>query len=436
MGRDFVAGVYPMLKDETCRFLAADFDKEAWADDAQALLETCRARGIAAALERSRSGNGAHVWIFFADPVPARSARQLGVALITETMERRPEIGFASYDRLFPNQDTMPAGGFGNLIALPLQRRAREQGNSVFIDDELQPHDDQWAFLSSLPRLSPAALERVVEEAEREGRVLAVRMPVQEEHADEPRKMAPSRRSDTALIKAPLPEAVGVVVADQVYIERTELPAEMTTQAIRLAAFQNPEFYRAQAMRLPTWGKPRIISCAELHLNHVALPRGCLDDALTLLKEHGIDAELIGTIGGGRRKPIGIIDVAMIQSLARKGEVADLVADYGHLVVDECHHLSAASFELVARRAKARFVLGLSATVTRKNGHHPIIFMQCGPVRHQASAREQAAEHGIRHRVRERLRDFGFRQHCRLRSDPPYRRSMLHWSRPGSKSPE
>jgi superfamily II DNA or RNA helicase len=493
--RDFVAGVYPMLKDETCRFLAADFDKEAWADDAQALLETCRARGIAAALERSRSGNGGHVWIFFADPVPARSARQLGVALITETMERRPEIGFASYDRLFPNQDTMPAGGFGNLIALPLQHTAREQGNSVFIDDDLRPHDDQWAFLSSLPRLSAAALERIVEEAEREGRLLAVRMPVQDEHADEPWKMAPSRRSDTPVIKAPLPEAVGIVVADQVYIERTELPAAMTTRAIRLAAFQNPEFYRAQAMRLPTWGKPRIISCAELHPNHVALPRGCLDDALTLLKEHGIrvsvvdrreegkllpedchftgqlraaqskafealipydcgvlaattafgktvlgaamiahrarntlvlvhrrelldqwverlrtflgiDSELIGTIGGGRRKPTGIVDVAMIQSLVRKGEVADIVADYGHLIVDECHHLSAASFELVARRAKARFVLGLSATVARKDGHHPIIFMQCGPVRHRASAREQAAEHGIRHRVRERLTGF------------------------------
>ena len=118
---DFVVGVYPLLKDDTCRFLAADFDKSSWSEDANALLETCRAKGVPAALERSRSGNGGHVWIFFADPVSARAARQLGSALITETMERRPEIGFASYDRLFPNQDTMPIGGFGNLIALPLQ---------------------------------------------------------------------------------------------------------------------------------------------------------------------------------------------------------------------------------------------------------------------------------------------------------------------------
>ena len=138
-----------MLPDETCWFLAADFDKESWAADAAAMVETCKAKGVPAALERSRSGNGAHVWIFFSEPVPARAARQLGAAIMTETMERRPEIGFASYDRFFPSQDTMPVGGFGNLIALPLQRRAREHGNSVFIDEALRPYDDQWAFLSS-----------------------------------------------------------------------------------------------------------------------------------------------------------------------------------------------------------------------------------------------------------------------------------------------
>ncbi len=122
-------GVYPLLQDDTCWFLAADFDGESWADDARAYLETCRARNVPAALERSRSGQGGHAWIFFSQPVPAREARQLGSALMTETMERRPEIGFASYDRFFPNQDSMAAGGFGNLIALPLAQahsRARQ----------------------------------------------------------------------------------------------------------------------------------------------------------------------------------------------------------------------------------------------------------------------------------------------------------------------
>ena len=377
----------------------------------------------------------------------------------------------------------MPIGGFGNLIALPLQRKAREHGNSVFIDKDLRPYEDQWAFLSSLPRLSADAVSEIVADAEFRGRVLGVRMPVEDENADEPWRMTPSRRREPGLIGAPLPDKISVVVADQVYIDRTELPSAMTARLIRLAAFQNPEFYRAQSMRLPTFGKPRIISCAELHSRHVGLPRGCFDEVVELIRHHGaevavedvraagnplpadmrfqgklrvtqvkafdalvphdhgvlaattafgktvvataliaqrarntlilvhrrelltqwverlktfldIDPKDIGTIGGGRRKPTSIIDVALIQSLVRHGEVSDLVADYGHLVVDECHHLSATSFELVARRAKARFVLGLSATVARKDGHHPIIFMQCGPVRHRVDARAQAAEAG------------------------------------------
>ena len=492
---DFVAGVYPLLQDETCWFLAADFDKDGWADDARALLNTCHEKGVAAALERSRSGNGGHVWIFFSEPLPARTARQMGSALITETMEKRPEIGFTSYDRFFPNQDTMPLGGFGNLIALPLQRKAREIGNSVFVDKDLRPYDDQWAYLSSLPRLSADMAFGIADEAELSGRVLGVRMPVDDEHADEPWKMSPSRRSAPRCIEAAIPQSIRIVVADQVYIDRKELPSALIAQLIRLAAFQNPEFYRAQAMRLPTFGKPRVVSCAELYAQHVALPRGCLEEAVDLIKSHGAVADLedrreigaalpanvcfqgelrrpqlaafdalvthengvlaattafgktvvaaaliahrarntlilihrrellnqwverlrtflkvdprqIGVIGGGKRRPTGIIDVALIQSLVRNREVADIVADYGHLIVDECHHLSACSFELVARRSKARYVVGLSATVARKDGHHPIIFMQCGPVRHRVDARVQAAERGIRHRARDRSTQF------------------------------
>ncbi len=144
-------------------------------------------------------------------------------------MENRPEIGFASYDRLFPNQDTMPRGGFGNLIALPLQRKARENGNSVFVDDNLLPYDDQWAYMSSLPRLSADEVFRIADEAELSGRVLSVRMPVDDEHADEPWKMLPSRRSEPRRIDAAIPQSIKVVVADQVYIDRTELPPPLVT---------------------------------------------------------------------------------------------------------------------------------------------------------------------------------------------------------------
>lgn len=291
-GDDFVAGVYPLLPDETCWFLAADFDKENWAADALAMLETCRTKGVPAALERSRSGNGGHVWIFFSEPVPARTARQLGAAMLTETMERRPEIGFASYDRFFPSQDTMPVGGFGNLIALPLQRRARELGNSVFIDKDLRPYDDQWSFLAAMPRLSGNVASEIVADAELRGRVLGVRMPVEDEDADKPWRMAPSRRPKTGPIGVPLPSKITIVVADQLYIDRVDLPPAMTARLIRLAAFQNPEFYRAQSMRFPTFGKPRIISCAELHARHVGLPRGCLDEAVALIRGEGAEVEV------------------------------------------------------------------------------------------------------------------------------------------------
>ncbi len=157
-------GIYPLLLDDTCWFLAVDFDKKSWVIDAAAFAATCRRFQVPLAVERSRSGNGAHVWIFFDHPVSAADARRLGCALLTRTMENRHEIGLDSYDRLFPNQDTLPKGGFGNLIALPLQKRPREQGNSVFLDELFQPHPDQWRFLESVQRISTDRLARMIYE--------------------------------------------------------------------------------------------------------------------------------------------------------------------------------------------------------------------------------------------------------------------------------
>lgn len=296
----------------------------------------------------------------------------------------------------------------------------------------------------------------------------------------------PSRRKNELPIVGVMPEKVEVVLGNQVYIDRSAMPPALVNRIIRVAAFQNPEFYAAQAMRLPTFGKPRIISCAELFPKHIALPRGCAGAALHLLNANGIlaeirdercngtpvrtrflgtltpdqktaahallahdtgvlsattafgktvvacnliaernantlvlvhrqqlldqwvarlrafldiDADCIEVIRGGKKRPTRVIDVATIQSLVRKGEVSNLVADYGHLVVDECHHLSAVSFEAVARAIKAKYVLGLSATVTRKDGHHPIIFMQCGPIRYHVDARKQALARPFSHQV-------------------------------------
>jgi len=493
-GRDFVMGIYPMLRDETCRFVAVDFDGDHWREDASALLETCRKLGVPASLERSRSGNGGHIWFFFEEAVPANLARKLGSLVLTETMERRPELGLRSYDRLFPNQDTLPKGGFGNLIALPLQRRARDQGNSVFLGDDFQPHPDQWALLASIHRVSRLELDGRVQTAEDRGRIVGVRMAATEGEDDAPWTAPPSRRRKEAPIEGSVPAELELALADQIYIAKQDLPPALRNRLIRLAAFQNPEFYRAQAMRLPTYDKPRVIACAEDCTQHIGLPRGCLEETEGLLKGLGIrpvvcdkrfsgrplavrfQGELraeqqpaaqavlahetgvlsattafgktviaawliaqrgvntlvlvhrqqlleqwvgrlatflglapkeIGRLGGGRKKLNGALDVALMQSLVRKGVVDDRVADYGHLVVDECHHLSAHSFEQVARRTKARFVTGLSATVVRKDGHHPIIFMQCGPVRYRVDARQQAAARPFTHQVI--VRPTGFR---------------------------
>jgi hypothetical protein len=234
--QEFVMGVYPMLLDETCCLLAIDFDREKWQDDTAAFLETCRRLDVPAALERSRSGNGGHVWIFFEQAIPASLARKLGSCLLTETMERRPELGFGSYDRLFPNQDTLPKGGFGNLIALPLQKRARELGNTVFLDSQFEPYPDQWAFLASLPKVSRHRVELLVQGAEIAGRIVGVRM-VTTEDDDTPWNSSSSRRHEPAILE-PLPERLDLVLADQIYIARKNLPAVLRNRLLRWLRFK------------------------------------------------------------------------------------------------------------------------------------------------------------------------------------------------------
>ena len=491
--REFVIGVYPMLVDETCWFLAVDFDKEEWKENSRAYLETCETFNVSAVLERSRSGNGGHIWIFFSEPIPAKLARQLGAFMLTRTMETRPEMGFRSYDRFFPSQDTLPRGGFGSLIALPLQAKPRKKGNSLFVDENFHPHSDQWSYLSVVQRMSFAEVQSIVDKAAYRGGVLGVRFVSTDEDDISPWLYSPSGRKPEVKIKGPLPNAVDLVLANQIYVSKEGLPPVLKNRLIRLAAFQNPEFYKAQAMRFPTFDKPRIVHCCEDFPKHIGLPRGCFEDTTELLHSLGIQTRIvderfegerikakfcgklrleqqnaadalleydtgvlaastafgktivaayliaersvstlilvhlkellyqwidrlnafldvsieeIGQIGGGKRKPTGIIDVATIQSLGRKGVVDDIVAEYGHLVVDECHHISARSFEIVARKCRAKFVTGLSATVTRKDGHHPIIFMNCGPVRYKVDDKKQAVERPFAHKVLVRETDF------------------------------
>ena len=174
-----VVGIYPLLPNDTCRLLAIDLDGSSWQSDARAIRETCRSLDLEPAIERSRSGNGAHVWLFFAGVVAASDARRLGFTILTRTMASGAALGVESYDRLFPSQDVLPSGGFGNLIALPLQRQARELGNTEFLDDELDPHQDQWSYLASVPRIAPDRLGELIARSEDEG-ALAVRSAAEE----------------------------------------------------------------------------------------------------------------------------------------------------------------------------------------------------------------------------------------------------------------
>ncbi|MGA2518964.1 MAG: DEAD/DEAH box helicase family protein [Thermodesulfobacteriota bacterium] len=489
-----IIGVYPLLLDETCWFLAIDFDKKTWQEDVVVFLRVCREIGVPAALERSRSGQGGHVWIFFDRPIEASIARKFGCTILTRAMERRHQIGLDSYDRFFPSQDTLPKGGFGNLIALPLQFTSKKKGNSVFVNEGFEAFPDQWLFLSTIKRIQRDEVEAIVQEASRNGSIIDVRISLTDgEASEDPWTLPPSKKRIEKTIQGPFPQTVQLVQSNLVYIEKKGLPPAMLNRLIRLAAFQNPDFYRAQAMRLSTFGKPRVIGCAEDFADHIGLPRGCIDDALALFKAHNVKTKIdnkrlegttidatfrgelhpfqqeagdkmltydngilsaptafgktvlaawliaqrkvntlvlvhrrqlmdqwrerlalfldkpiedLGQIGGGKTKVTDHIDVGLIQSLIRKGEVKDMVAEYGQVIVDECHHIPAFTFEQVLKQVKARYVVGLTATPIRKDGHHPIIMMQCGPIRFKENAKRHATIMPFKHVVLTRFTDF------------------------------
>ena len=481
-------GVYPLLLDDSCGFLAVDFDKSSWQDDVLAFLQTCDELNIPASLERSRSGNGGHVWIFFSEFIPALLARQMGNEILAKTMDKRIEIGLDSYDRLFPNQDTMPNGGFGNLIALPLQKQPRQHDNSVFIDRNMQAYSDQWEYLATIKRMSKVEVEKIAAlKAEKNDQ------PVDDLSAETNNTPWKSTSNKTQIPHGLLPKELRLVISSGIYIEKEKLPSILINQLIHLAAFRNPEFYRAQAMRMPVYNKPRMIACYDDLQKFILLPRGCLDAVIQLLEAHKINIAVvdestkgkplrvsfkgklrtkqkdavkalrqhdigvlsattafgktviaakmtavrkrstlilvhrkqlleqwrerlatflsvsvddIGQIGGGKKKPNGRLDIALLQSLYRNGEVYQGVSEYGHIIVDECHHISAFSFEQILKQAKAKYVLGLTATPIRKDGHHPIIFMQCGDIRYQINAKDAALERPFEHIMIPRCTNF------------------------------
>jgi hypothetical protein len=395
-------------------------------------------------------------------------------------MARRHELSMTSYDRLFPNQDTMPRGGFGNLIALPFQDGPRQNGNSIFVNEEWMPHKDQWQFLASLRRMQTEDVVSLAREASAAGQVIGtcMRETGDEYGPDTPLIFSKGQQPVNVKTSHSLPRQVRAVLAQEVYVEKAGLPPLLLNEIKRLAAFQNPEFYKKQALRLSTALTPRVISCAEDLPQQIVLPRDCTGDLEELLGSYGIALELqddrsigepldvrfhgeltsdqelaarallgydigvfvappgsgktvvgahlvaqrarntlilvhhtqlldqwitqlsmfldlnpkqVGQIGGGKRSPNGSLDVAMIQSLLRHAEVDDIVTGYGHVIIDECHHIPAVSFERVLRDVTAKYITGLTATPKRRDGHHPIIQLQLGPVRFSIDPKAEVA---------------------------------------------
>lgn len=479
-GRD-VVGIYPILEDNTCYFLCADFDDKSslngYKDDVLAFVELCKEYNIPFSIERSRSGNGAHVWIIFEEPIPAVKARKLGNAVLTEAMRRKGTLSFKSYDRLFPNQDFLPEGGLGNLIALPLQGKARKEGNSLFVNESFEPYSDQWDYLASIKKISLEAIDATIAALGLNEELGSMSKTSEHKPWELP---SPFQLLPSDIIRQPLE----IVRANMLYIAVADISPQLINHLRRIAAFKNPEFYARQAMRISTHTSPRVISCSEIIDGYLALPRGCEQALIDILGRHNVQYSImdktnhgnpikvtfngvlrddqqeaadalvnnrigtlsattafgksvvaaniiaqrgtntlvlvhtkalmeqwkavlekfltiecnaptepkrrgrkriwspIGCIGGGTDRRSGIIDIAIMQSLADDDGVKEWVRDYGMVIVDECHHVSAFNFEKILRFTTAQYIYGLTATPIRKDGHQPIIFMQCGAICH------------------------------------------------------
>lgn len=508
-----VIGLYPLFPDCTCWFLVFDFDNhdedaapsKGWQQEVDALREICSSAGVDALVERSRSGRGAHVWIFFSEAIQAAKVRRFGEALLAKGAESVSLKSFRYYDRMMPMQDCLPEGKLGNLIALPLQGQALRKGNSAFVDELWRPYSDQWGKLLHTRKLSEAALDTYIRSWCPENNTMELFQSDQVDDQEDGSQLlfgvAPkpsSRYFRTEDTTGP----VKVILSDGIYIDRRNLKPRLQNAIRRLAAYSNPQFFQNLALGFSTRETPRIVYDGYDEGHYIVLPRGCMEE----LNAHLADAEIpcdivdkrqvgrtidvafngelypeqavaaerllshdmgmlaaatafgktviganliarrkvntlvlvhtveimnnwvrdlerfltineelptyttpkgrtkqrdsvIGTFSSQKKAAAGIIDIAMIGSLGKEDDINPMVRDYGMIIVDECHHAAAATFENVLRASSARYVYGMSATVKRGDKQERKMFMQLGPIRHRYTAKERAAKQGVGHYV-------------------------------------
>lgn len=467
-------GTYAIREDDTCTFLACDFDESSWQSDLLAYRDTAKTFGIDVAMERSRSGKGGHAWIFFAEPIPARLARSLGTLIIAKCSEHNIRLSLESYDRFFPTQDFLPKGGFGNLIALPLQKIPRENGNSCFINDNFEMVADQWAHLAATRRLYKYEVELLLKEylpknnIRRQDAFEDTAWLTDNEILD---KTSIAQDHDYSLNGRNIEISFGSMLS----IPVEGLPTKVIAMLKKTSSFANPEFYKLQRMRMQTYPNPRFIFSGEMRPDHLLLPRGVIDKVIKIFQESGANVVIrderiskkkvkvdfegtlttvqekavkkiqesdlgilmappgagktvmackliaerkvstlvlvhrqplldqwkerlstflkiptreIGTLSGSKKKMTGKVDVGMLQSITRMEDLSEIADKYSQIIIDECHHIPATSFESILKQMPARYVVGLSATPYRKDGLEKIMFLQCGPIRHEIQASE------------------------------------------------
>ena len=507
-----VIGMYLTLPDETCSVLVFDFDNHddvgllaesegnneglTWIEEVNVMRKICKDNDVPAYVERSRSGKGAHIWLFFSDPINVAIARRFGSALLTKGAESVSMKTFSYYDRMIPNQDHLPAGGLGNLIALPLQGRALLRGNSAFIDENWQVYSDQWTFLTSVKRIPKSFVEESIEKWCKHGELGALSVL----RNDDDNLGKPWKKVPVSFTAKDVDGVMEITISNQIFVRSDNLEAIVQNSLRRLAAFSNPNYFKQMNMGYSVYGVPRIINCAYDDAGYICLPRGKQEELEQLLKSVNVKYQLtnlcqvgkpidvtfngclypeqqaavdellkydygilhaatafgktvvgayvvaerkvntlilvhnreilnnwvkdldkflnineevpvyytktgrmkkrksiIGSLYAGHDSTNGLIDVAMISSLGSEGEVNDIVKNYGLVIMDECHHAAANTYDAVLREVSAKYLYGFTATLKRDDGMEQKVLMRFGPVRYRYSAKQRAEKQGIEH---------------------------------------